>query len=73
MFMDMNLAKFDEDMRLNYFGAVYTAKEAANQMVVNKIKGKIVFTSSVLGLFGLVGYSPYVPSKFAIRGKVLND
>jgi 3-dehydrosphinganine reductase len=66
--MDMDLTKYQDQMKLNYLGAVYTAKEGANQMVANKIKGKIVFTSSVLGLFGLVGYSPYCPTKFAIRG-----
>lgn len=30
--------------------------------------GKIVMVSSILGLFGLVGYSQYAPMKYAIRG-----
>lgn len=31
-------------------------------------EGKIVMVSSILGLFGLVGYSQYAPMKYAIRG-----
>ena len=37
-------------------------------MVAEGVKGKIVFVSSVLGYFSIVGYSTYSPGKFAIRG-----
>src|SRR5690349_583944 len=37
-------------------------------MVENGVKGKIVMTSSTLGLVGLVGYTSYCPTKFAFRG-----
>lgn len=37
-------------------------------MVAEGVKGKIVFVSSVLGYFSMVGYSPYSPGKFAVRG-----
>lgn len=37
-------------------------------MVRDGVKGKIVFVCSVLGYFSIVGYSPYSPGKFAIRG-----
>ena len=37
-------------------------------MVEHNVRGSVVFVSSVLGLFGLVGYSQYVPTKYAIRG-----
>lgn len=30
--------------------------------------GRVVLVASVLGLFGLVGYAQYVPTKFALRG-----
>lgn len=35
------------------------------------VKGKIVFVSSVLAFFSIVGYSTYSPGKFAIRGDAL--
>ena len=38
-------------------------------MIRDGVKGKIVFVSSVLGYFSIVGYSPYSPGKFALRGK----
>lgn len=37
-------------------------------MVRQGTKGKIVFVCSVLGLMSFVGYTPYSPGKFAIRG-----
>ena len=32
------------------------------------VEGKIVLVSSLLGFFGLVGYSQYAPMKAAIKG-----
>ena len=40
----------------------------SKRMVHDGVKGKIVFTSSALGYFSLVGYSTYSPGKFATRG-----
>lgn len=40
-------------------------------MVKQGVKGKVVFVSSVLGYFSIVGYSTYSPGKFALRGKYL--
>ena len=37
-------------------------------MVRQGIKGKVVFCSSILGYFSMVGYSTYSPGKFALRG-----
>ncbi|KAH9902466.1 hypothetical protein C8Q73DRAFT_661519 [Cubamyces lactineus] len=37
-------------------------------MVKQGVKGRIVFVSSVLAFFSIVGYSPYSPGKFALRG-----
>ena len=39
-------------------------------MVRTRTKGKIVFVSSVLSYFGLVGYSTYTPGKHALRGEL---
>lgn len=41
---------------------------ASKRMVAEGVKGKIVFVSSVLGYFSIVGYSTYSPGKFAVRG-----
>ncbi len=38
-------------------------------MVEGGVKqGKVIMVSSVLGLFGLIGYGSYVPTKYALRG-----
>jgi 3-dehydrosphinganine reductase len=40
-------------------------------MAAQKIKGTIILTSSLVGLFGLIGYSAYSPAKFGLRGEIL--
>src|ERR1700761_7277829 len=42
---------------------------ASKRMIRTRSKGKIVFVSSVLGYFGMIGYSTYSPGKHAIRGR----
>jgi 3-dehydrosphinganine reductase len=37
-------------------------------MARHGVKGKVIFISSTLGLVGFVGYTEYVPSKYALRG-----
>lgn len=37
-------------------------------MVREGVQGRIVFVASVLAYFSLVGYAPYSPGKFAVRG-----
>ncbi len=46
---------------------------ASKRMVRTCTKGKIVFVSSILGYFGMIGYSTYSPGKHAIRGKLYTD
>jgi len=67
-FLQQEVEIFEKTMSLDYFGSLYLAKEAAAQMARQKEGGHIVFVSSTLGLIGLVGYSTYVPAKYAIRG-----
>ncbi|KAJ2131807.1 3-dehydrosphinganine reductase [Coemansia sp. RSA 921] len=55
-------------MNINYFGTLYTVHAATKRMVDQKIEGRVVMVSSILGMLGLVGYSAYSPSKFAVRG-----
>jgi len=46
---------------------------ASKRMMRTNTKGKIVFVSSILGYFGMIGYSTYSPGKHAIRGKLYTD
>lgn len=55
-------------MQLNYFGALHVARAAANRMVSAQKPGRIVFISSTVGLMGMIGYSQYAPTKWALRG-----
>jgi 3-dehydrosphinganine reductase len=54
-------------MAINYFGALYGIKAALPAMV-ERGKGNVVLISSGAALIGLYGYTPYSPSKFALRG-----
>ncbi|KAH9977903.1 oxidoreductase [Lactifluus volemus] len=51
-----------------YWVAAWSAMAASRRMIRTHTKGKIVFVSSVLGYFGMIGYSTYSPGKHAIRG-----
>ncbi|KAH9045524.1 oxidoreductase [Lactarius pseudohatsudake] len=52
----------------SYWLAALSAMAASKRMIRTRSKGKIVFVSSVLGYFGMIGYSTYSPGKHAIRG-----
>lgn len=41
-------------------------------MVAQKVKGKIIFVSSLLGYASFAGYTNYSPGKYALRGKFLS-
>jgi len=53
-------------MNVNYFGNVYCIKAVLPIMKRQASGGRIISISSVLGLFGCMGYSAYCPSKAAI-------
>ncbi|KAI0071744.1 oxidoreductase [Panus rudis PR-1116 ss-1] len=55
-------------MEMTYWSQAFSALAGVKRMVKDGVKGKIVFVSSVLGYFSIVGYSTYSPGKFAIRG-----
>jgi len=38
-------------------------------MVAQKVQGKIIFVSSLLGYASFAGYTNYSPGKYALRGK----
>jgi 3-dehydrosphinganine reductase len=66
-FQELPLTVFEQTMAINYFGTLYCLKAVVPAMV-QRGQGQIVLVSSGAGLIGLYGYTPYSPSKFALRG-----
>lgn len=66
-FLELPVEQYEEQMRTNYFGAVYLTKALAPPMV-ERGRGHVAFVSSILGLMGIWGYTAYSPTKFALRG-----
>ena len=66
-FRKLPIEIFEETMAVNYFGSLYCVRKVLPIMEQEK-KGQIVMISSGAGLIGIYGYTPYCPSKFAIRG-----
>jgi 3-dehydrosphinganine reductase len=66
-FQELSLDIFEETMAINYFGSLYCIKAVLPSMITHK-KGHLVMISSGAGLIGIYGYTPYSPSKFALRG-----
>jgi 3-dehydrosphinganine reductase len=73
-FQEQDLSLFRKGMDLNYFGALNVVHPAVKLMIQSEDPtgdcggGSIGFCASVLGMFSLVGYSQYAPTKFALRG-----
>lgn len=66
-FQELPLEIFETTMAINYFGTLYCIRAALPAMQAAGT-GQIVMVSSGAGLVGLFGYTPYSPSKFALRG-----
>ncbi len=66
-FQELPLQVFEETMAINYFGTLYAIKSVL-PLMQQKQQGNIVIISSGAGLIGIYGYTPYSPSKFALRG-----
>lgn len=66
-FEDVPVSVFERTMAVNYFGTVYPLKAVVPAMR-RRGRGSVVLVSSGAGLVGLFGYTPYAPSKFALRG-----
>lgn len=58
--------QLEECLFTNYLGAVYASKVAWPWLKISK--GQLSFVSSVAGYLGLIGYSAYAPTKFALTG-----
>ncbi len=66
-FRDLPIEIFERTMNVNYLGSLYAIKAALPAMEKQQ-QGHVVLISSGAGLIGLYGYTPYSPSKFALRG-----
>lgn len=66
-FQEIPLDVFEQTMAVNYFGTLYSIRAVLPTMEQRK-RGHIVIISSGAALMGLYGYTPYSPSKFALRG-----
>lgn len=65
-FTEQAVADLERVMQTNYLGALYASKAAWPYL--KKAKGQLSFVSSVAGYMGLIGYTSYAPSKFALTG-----
>jgi len=66
-FEEIPVSVFERTMTVNYFGTLYAIKAVVPGMRTRG-RGAVVLISSGAGLVGLFGYTPYAPSKFALRG-----
>lgn len=58
---------FERTMSVNYFGTLYPIKAVLPAMRARG-SGAILLVSSGVGFHGFFGYTPYGPTKFALRG-----
>jgi len=66
-FLDVHFDEFRAQMDLNYLGTV-AALRCVLPGMVERGHGHVVVTSSTAGLLGVVGYTGYGPTKWAVRG-----
>jgi 3-oxoacyl-[acyl-carrier protein] reductase len=64
---DIDLHKFEKMMAVNLTGTMLVSKEVTSHML-EKQYGTIINISSTAGLKGFAGGTPYVASKFALKG-----
>lgn len=65
-FSEMQDKDFEEAWNINYLGALYMSRAAWPYL--KQRKGKLSFVCSVAGYLGLIGYTAYSPTKFAVSG-----
>ena len=65
-FKDHSIEDLEKEMQVNYIGCLYATKAAWPYLKASK--GQLSFVSSVAGYIGVVGYSSYAPTKFAMTG-----
>jgi 3-dehydrosphinganine reductase len=65
-FADQPVEDLEKCVLTNYLGCVYASKAAWAWL--KQSRGQLSFVSSVAGYAGLIGYSSYAPTKFAVTG-----
>ncbi|KAK4459654.1 hypothetical protein QBC42DRAFT_274004 [Cladorrhinum samala] len=72
---DESMAATRRNMDVNFFGSAEMSRAILREWLApeNSTSPKsepkhIIFTASVLALFAIVGYGPYTPTKWALRG-----
>lgn len=66
-FLELPLEVHEVQVRTNYFGTLNLTHILA-PIMVKAGGGRMIFVASGAALAGIYGYSPYAPSKFAVRG-----
>eukprot|EP01128_Nolandella_sp_AFSM9_P007396 TRINITY_DN4038_c0_g1_i1.p1 TRINITY_DN4038_c0_g1~~TRINITY_DN4038_c0_g1_i1.p1 ORF type:complete len:347 (-),score=101.87 TRINITY_DN4038_c0_g1_i1:110-1084(-) len=66
-FEEVDVKFFEHLMRVNYLGTVNVTR-AVVPFMKEAMGGRIIYVSSLIGLNGWPGYSPYTSSKFAVNG-----
>lgn len=66
-FVELPMSEFRSMMDINYFGTVHMCKALVPGMITRK-SGRICNVSSLAGVIGIYGYTPYAASKFALCG-----
>jgi short-subunit dehydrogenase len=61
-------AQLDETLRVNFLGCWHTVQAVLPRMRARGRGGYLVNTASLAGLIGIVGYTDYSASKFAVVG-----
>jgi len=64
---ELDLQIYHWMMDVNYFGTVYTTKAFLPGMIARR-SGSIVNIGSLVSVLGIIGYTAYGASKFALRG-----
>lgn len=65
-FSEMQDKDFEKTWNSNYLGALFMSREVWPYL--KQHKGKLSFVCSVAGYLGLIGYTAYSPTKFAMSG-----
>lgn len=66
MFLDVDLSAHRREMETNYFGTLHLVRPAAAAMAARG-QGRITMIASAAAFIGILGYSGYGASKFAVR------
>lgn len=63
----LSITDFKNNFDTNYYGQLVPTIVVLPHMI-NEKKGQIAFVSSAVGFLGMMGYTSYAPSKFALVG-----